>query len=37
MAFFMARIRIEPPETALEGMNAAIDGELARWQGMFSH
>jgi GT2 family glycosyltransferase len=37
MAFFMTRIRIEPPETALEGMNAAIDGELARWQGMFSH
>lgn len=37
MAFFMAHVKIEPPETALEGMNAAIDGELARWQGMFSH
>jgi GT2 family glycosyltransferase len=36
MAFFMARIRIEPPRTALEGMNAAIDAELARWRGMFS-
>jgi GT2 family glycosyltransferase len=37
MAFFMTRIRIGPPRTALEGMNAAIDGELARWQGMLSH
>jgi GT2 family glycosyltransferase len=37
MAFFMTRIRIEPPQTALDGMNAAIDAELARWQGMFSH
>jgi GT2 family glycosyltransferase len=36
MAFFMTRIRIEPPETALAGMNAAIDGELTRWQSMFS-
>jgi GT2 family glycosyltransferase len=37
MAFFIARIRIEPPETALAGMSAAIDAELARWQGMLSH
>jgi GT2 family glycosyltransferase len=36
MAFFMTRIRLEPPQTALEGMKAAIDGELARWQRMFS-
>jgi GT2 family glycosyltransferase len=37
MAFYMTRIRIEPPQSALEGMNAAIDAELARWRGMFSH
>jgi O-antigen biosynthesis protein len=37
MAFYMTRITIAPPKTALEGMNLAIDGELARWQFMFSH
>jgi GT2 family glycosyltransferase len=37
MAFFMTRIRIEPPQTALEGMNDAIDGELARWHRILSH
>jgi GT2 family glycosyltransferase len=37
MAFYLARIRIGPPRTALEGINTAIDGELARWQAMFSH
>jgi O-antigen biosynthesis protein len=37
MAFFMTRIRIEPPRTALEGMNDAIDGELARWHRILSH
>ncbi|HXN34753.1 MAG TPA: hypothetical protein VN877_01185, partial [Opitutaceae bacterium] len=37
MAFYLTRIRTGPPQTTLEGMNAAIDGELARWQGMFSH
>ena len=37
MAFYLARIRIGPPRTTVEGINTAIDGELARWQGMFSH
>ncbi len=37
MALYMARVTILPPRTALDGMNQAIDGELARWQVMFSH
>jgi hypothetical protein len=37
MAFYMTRVTILPPRTAIEGMNQAIDAELARWQVMFSH
>jgi GT2 family glycosyltransferase len=37
MALFMTRVTILPPRTAIEGMNRAIDAELARWQVMFSH
>jgi O-antigen biosynthesis protein len=37
MAFYMMRVTILPPKTALDGMNLAIDEELARWQVMFSH
>jgi O-antigen biosynthesis protein len=34
--FYLLRLRHLPPDDAMEAMNAAIDGELARWQDMFS-
>jgi GT2 family glycosyltransferase len=35
--FYLLRLRRMPPDDALAAMNAAIDGELARWQKMLSH
>jgi O-antigen biosynthesis protein len=37
MALFVSGVREGPPQTSLEGMNLAIDGELARWRKISSH
>ncbi|HEY4988767.1 MAG TPA: glycosyltransferase [Opitutaceae bacterium] len=34
--FYLLRLRRRPPDEAMAAMNAAIDGELARWQKIFS-
>jgi GT2 family glycosyltransferase len=36
MAAYLCHLRRTPPPTALAGMGAAIDAELARWREMFS-
>jgi GT2 family glycosyltransferase len=37
MALYILHLSNRPPGAALAAMNTAIDGELARWQEMFSH